>query len=91
MVNTLPVEERDTTRATRSFEGDLRKHRDPLPSLLGVLGPGQRMWNCEVPKGKNALIGVSSRNYDIILQQARIPTETSATFLYKVDEISQRE
>ncbi len=85
MVNTLLVEEQDTARAIEILK-ETSGSTVILSSLLGVLGPGQRMWNCEVPEGKNALIGVSSRNYDIILQQARIPTETSATFLYRVED-----
>ena len=85
MVNTLLVEEAETLRAIEILK-ETAASGVILSSLLGVLKPGQRMWNCEVPEGKNAFIGVSSRNYDIILQQARIPTETSATFLYRVED-----
>lgn len=52
---------------------------------IGVLEAGERLWNYEVPEGKFAVVGVSSRNYDILLQQVRIPTETSATFLFRIE------
>ena len=61
-----------------------------LSPRMGLLKPGRRMWNCDVPEGKKALIGVSSRNYDILLQQARIPTETNATVLLRMEKGSPR-
>ena len=61
-----------------------------LSSRTGIVGPGQRVWNLEIPRGKKALVGVSSRNYDILLQGARIPTETIATFLYKIENFKPK-
>ncbi|MDI9371268.1 MAG: DUF128 domain-containing protein [Synergistaceae bacterium] len=84
MVNTLMVDEPRVPKAleilrTVSGSGAI------LSARMGLLNHGQRMWNYEVPEGKKALIGVSSRNYDILLQQARIPTETSATVLLHIE------
>lgn len=84
MVNTLLVDEERTEEALETLliaagSGVI------VSSRLGVLRPGQRMWNYEIPRGKNALIGVSSRNYDVLLHQLRIPTETSATFLLRIE------
>lgn len=84
MVNTLLVDESRTAEALRVLEA-AAESGVIISSRLGILGPGERMWNCEVPPGKNALIGVSGRNYDILLQQVRIPTETSATVLYRME------
>lgn len=85
MVNTLLVDRGKTGEALEMLS-QASGSGVILSSRLGMLHAGERMWNCEVPEGKNALIGVSGRNYDIMLQQARIPTETSATFLYRVED-----
>ena len=84
MVNTLLVDEERTGEALETLLVAARSGVI-VSSRLGVLRPGQRMWNYEIPRGKNALIGVSSRNYDVLLHQLRIPTETSATFLLRVE------
>jgi len=84
MVNSLLVDEDKTEEALQVLL-EAAKSRVIVSSRLGILRPGQRMWNYEIPQGKNALIGVSSRNYDVLLQQMRVPTETSATFLYCIE------
>ncbi len=89
MVNTLVVDEVKVQRALHILK-KVAESGVVLSSKVGLLNPGQRMWNCEVPEGKKLLIGVSSRNYDILLQQARIPTETSATVLLRMEKGSPR-
>lgn len=84
MVNTLLVDEEKTADALKILE-KAAESGVIVSSRLGILRSGERMWNYEVPQGKNALIGVSSRNFDVLLQQVRIPTETSATFLCHIE------
>ena len=85
MVNTLMVDEAGVPGALEVLR-KVSESGTVLSPRMGLLNPGQRMWNCDVPEGKKALIGVSSRNYDILLQQARIPTETSATVLLRMEK-----
>ncbi len=85
MVNTLLIDE-DKMPGALKILARVAESGVIVSSRLGILKSSERMWNYEVPKGKNALIGVSSRNYDVLLQQYRIPTETSATFLYHVED-----
>ncbi|NLB83079.1 MAG: DUF128 domain-containing protein [Synergistaceae bacterium] len=85
MVNTLLIDEEKMPRALEIL-AKTAASGVIVSCRLGILRPSERMWNFEVPPGKNALIGVSSRNYDVLLEQVRIPTETSATFLYHVED-----
>ena len=85
MVNTLLLDERRTEEALNILSA-VSGSGVIVSSRLEVLRPGQRLWNYEIPRGENALIGVSSRNYDVVLHQLRIPTETSATFLLRIEE-----
>lgn len=89
MVNTLMVDEARLPRALQILEA-VSESGAILSPRMGLLNPGQRMWNCDVPEGKKALIGVSSRNYDVLLQQARIPTETNATVLLRMESGSPK-
>lgn len=84
MVNTLLVGEDKMDRAMKILL-EMSKSRVILSSRLAILRSGERIWNHEVPYGKNALIGVSSRNFDILLHKRRIPTETTATFLLRIE------
>lgn len=85
MVNTLLVDAGARKQALQML-AKTAESRVIVSPLIGVLEAGERFWNHEVPQGKIAIVGVSSRNYDILLQQSRIPTETTATFLCRIEE-----
>ena len=85
MVNTLLIDE-DKMPGALKILAKTAESGVIVSSRLGILRSSERMWNFEIPPGKSALIGVSSRNYDVLLQQFRIPTETSATFLYNIED-----
>ncbi|HCL79109.1 MAG TPA: ribonuclease R [Synergistaceae bacterium] len=85
MVNTLLVGEEKMDRAMKILL-EMAKSRVILSSRLAILKAGERIWNHDIPDGKNALIGVSSGNFDILLHKMRIPTETTATFLLRIED-----
>lgn len=84
MVNTLLLDE-DARGCALAMLSRAARSNVIISPLIGVLEAGERLWNYEIPPGKIAVVGVSSRNYDILLQQSRIPTETTATFLYRIE------
>lgn len=84
MVNSILVDVEKMPRALRLLS-EAAASSVILSPRVGLLSAGERLWNQEVPFGKNVLTGVSSRNFDILLHQRRIPTETTATLLLRIE------
>jgi repressor of nif and glnA expression len=57
-----------------------------ISSRVGLVRAGERLWNFVVPQGHVALLGITARNYDVFLQKRRIPTETIATVLLRIED-----
>ncbi len=57
-----------------------------ISSRVGLVRSGERLWNFVVPQGHVALLGITARNFDVFLQKRRIPTETIATVLLRIED-----
>ncbi len=57
-----------------------------VSSRVGIVRAGERLWNFVVPQGTVALLGITTRNFDVFLQKQRIPTETIATVLLQIED-----